>query len=225
MASATPESNGSKLSTGLVNYTLNAAINEMTAPECMLTPDKVAVLHELAAGNGVVKASEAAGVSRRTVSWWMRNDPQFIATLNAWRNQSVQWTRDQMVATLGDAAMTVRQAIHKGDAKLAMELLKLQKVVGPVEEGLESAEEVHMNRGSKHRARRSMLARREAASINREIGRHPLYPEYSKRHASGAETRSWLEFVEDHDRRMKLARQGIMEAPAEAKPPQGKFAE
>ncbi|MDB5173309.1 MAG: hypothetical protein JWM97_2706 [Phycisphaerales bacterium] len=213
MANGKPESNEPRLSEGLVNYTISAALEEMTAPECSLSPAKIAVLRELAAGNGVVKAAEAAGVGRRTVSHWMRNDPEFVATLNAWRNQSVRWARDQMVATLGEAAATVRQAIQNGDSKLAMQLLKLQQVVGPVEEGLESAEEIHMDRGARRRSRTSALVRREVVSMNREIARHPLYGEFRKRQLSGVENRSWTEFLAEHNRRMRFARQGLQAPP------------
>jgi hypothetical protein len=216
MASGKPESNESTLSQGLVNYTLNAALEDMTAPECTLSPAKVAVLRELAAGNGVGKAAEAAGVGRRTVSYWMRNDPEFVATLNAWRNQSVRWARDQMVATLSEAAQTVRQAIQKGDSKLAMQLLKLQQVVGPVEEGLESAEEIHMSGSARRRSRLSALIRREAVTMNRAISRHPLFGEFRKRQQSGVEHRSWPDFLADHERRMRFARQGL-QAPPEQK--------
>jgi hypothetical protein len=198
---------------GLVRSTREAALEELTSPESgTLSPAKLAVLGELASGSSVSAAAQAGGVHRRTVANWMRNDPEFVAALNAWRNQTVQWTKDQLVATLGDAAATVREAVRNGDAKLAMQLLQLQQMVGPVVEESETAEEVQMRRSIRRRRRRLALVRQESITAGRECAEHPTYKEFRKRQAQGLEKRSWFEFVAEHNREMKLARQGL-EAP------------
>ncbi|HWE94578.1 MAG TPA: helix-turn-helix domain-containing protein [Tepidisphaeraceae bacterium] len=198
------------MASGLVRSTREAALEELTAPEApTLSPEKIAVLRELAQGNSVTAAAAAGGVNRRTVSNWMRGDADFVAALNAWRNQSVQWAKDQLVATLCDAAVTVREAVRNGDAKLAMQLLQLQSVAGPVEQGLEAPEEVRMQHAIQRRRQKLALQRRESSTSSDEYVRHPLYKEFRKRRARGTETRSWFECVADFNRQMKLARQGV----------------
>jgi hypothetical protein len=79
---------------------------------------------ELALGRTITCASAAAGVHRRTVHRWLREDEEFIAALDAVREGTMQLVRRQLLAAAPRAAARVAEVCDSGDGKMALLLLK-----------------------------------------------------------------------------------------------------
>ena len=92
----------------------------------------------LASGAGPTAAARAAGVDFSTVYRWRKEDPAFIAALNAWRNHAQESARDRVLAMAGQAMETVLAAMQKGDARTAMAILKGLGAIAPASQGPES---------------------------------------------------------------------------------------
>ncbi|MDB5175080.1 MAG: Helix-turn-helix of insertion element transposase [Phycisphaerales bacterium] len=110
-------------------------------PQCDgLSPQQRVAITTLASGESFVAAARAAGVSGPTLYRWRKHDPAFVAALNAWRNQAQDAVRDRLLAMADQAAMTIFGAMRKGDAKMAMTLLKGLGSLSPATRGPESAD-------------------------------------------------------------------------------------
>ncbi|MDB5173255.1 MAG: hypothetical protein JWN51_2028 [Phycisphaerales bacterium] len=79
---------------------------------------------ELALGRTIACASAAAGVHRRTLHRWLREDEDFMAALDAVREGTMQLVRRQLLAAAPRAAARVAEACDRGDGKMALLLLK-----------------------------------------------------------------------------------------------------
>jgi hypothetical protein len=78
------------------------------------------------------EVAAAVGVSRETVWAWRHRHPVFIAELN--RRRKALWgdAHDRLRALVGKAVEVLEQAVHGGDLKAAVEVLKIVKIHGNV---------------------------------------------------------------------------------------------
>lgn len=89
-----------------------------------LSPHQIAVLESLLTGATVTKAAATVGVDRTTVHRWIRSDPVFLASLNEGKRELWESIGRQMLYVARAAADTVLEAIHDGDARTSLEVLK-----------------------------------------------------------------------------------------------------
>ena len=69
--------------------------------------------------------AEVIGVNRSTVNQWKNHNPVFQAELNRRRKDIWEMATDEMRSLLSDALKTVKEAVRQGDAKTALEILKM----------------------------------------------------------------------------------------------------
>jgi len=69
--------------------------------------------------------AEAIGANRSTITEWRNHNVYFQAELNKRRKEVWETTIDEMRSLLSGALKTVKQAIDQGDAKIALEVLKM----------------------------------------------------------------------------------------------------
>lgn len=86
-----------------------------------LTPPQAKALRELLAGARTQEAADAAGVDRVTLYRWRTQDPQFMAALSAWRNETHEHAMDQFLAlseasVAGGGAWNCRMRFQAGVA-------------------------------------------------------------------------------------------------------------
>jgi hypothetical protein len=89
-----------------------------------LSPPQQKALNTLASGQTISASAEAAGVSRLTVYRWLKTDPDFVALYNAWREEAVMAARTRLLSLTDVAVTAVADAMGKGDAKIALAVLK-----------------------------------------------------------------------------------------------------
>lgn len=78
-----------------------------------LTATQEQALLLLASGETVTRTAEVVGVSRQTCSEWVNRDPDFIATLNTLRQETLDAGADRLRNMVGAAldAAAARQAV------------------------------------------------------------------------------------------------------------------
>ena len=85
---------------------------------------QVLALEHLMAGTPIHEAARHAGVDRRTLYRWIKSDPKFAATYNAWRKETVDSGQARVLA-MGDAALDVlEKAIKNGNAQIALQVVR-----------------------------------------------------------------------------------------------------
>jgi hypothetical protein len=99
-------------------------LDEADTVNRLLTGPQHTALRALGAGQTIVAAADSAGVTRNTVTRWIRSCPEFRAAFNAWQQALIESTQARLLRTAEAAAAVVDQAIQAGDAKLALNLLK-----------------------------------------------------------------------------------------------------
>ena len=95
-----------------------------------LSPAQIVYLRALGAGKTIAAAAEEAGVTRRTAYRWQA-DPRFAELLSAWRSQSMESARHQLLTMAEQATVAVSIALQKGDVRVAMALLKGMGILSP----------------------------------------------------------------------------------------------
>jgi hypothetical protein len=106
-------------------------------PERQRTP-----LAALAAGRGFGEAARSAGVSRQTLRNWRNKDVRFAAVFNAWHSEAFASARHRLICIADDAVTTIGDAIHTGDARIAMELVRRLGLLTPITPGPEDPAEL-----------------------------------------------------------------------------------
>lgn len=89
-----------------------------------LTAAQHAALTALTEGKTIRESAEAAGVHRNTVSHWLRRDPVFQAAYNGWRQEILDSARARVLGLAEAAAAAVARAVAKGDARIALSVIK-----------------------------------------------------------------------------------------------------
>jgi hypothetical protein len=89
----------------------------------LTVPQRIA-LAAMIAGKAPNAAARIAGVDRSTLYRWRTDDVDFIAALNAWRDQALQSTMDHLRNAAQEAAVTVASAIRNGNIQVSLAILK-----------------------------------------------------------------------------------------------------
>ena len=78
----------------------------------------------MVAGTSLCETAARLGVGRGTLYRWMQEDADFIAAYNGWRRDLGRVARSRLLTMTDSALKTVQEAIDKGNAKLAFDLIK-----------------------------------------------------------------------------------------------------
>jgi hypothetical protein len=125
-------------------------------------------LRFLAQGKSIAMTARLIGMTRATIHNWLRNDPQFIAAFNAWKNE-LRTSTQARLAVLWDKAVDVVEAdISHGDGKMAMKLLTGMGMVAPQKLDPEDPQEVVIQQELNRRRRELEL--KQAAIALAELG-------------------------------------------------------
>ena len=100
-----------------------------------LDADQLAVYEEVIAGSTYKDASEATGVGRSTIFYWLRVDPYFKAAINAWKAEQNEAANARLTRMTDKAVSNVEKALDSGDAKLSYHFLKDRGLLAKQKEG------------------------------------------------------------------------------------------
>ncbi len=89
-----------------------------------VSPNQLIALECLLAGQSMIDSAMAAGVDRSTLHRWLRHDFNFQAGLNRGRRDLQENFMHRLDRLNIDAAACVGRAVHEGDVKTALEVLK-----------------------------------------------------------------------------------------------------
>lgn len=92
--------------------------------ESELAPRQVAALSVIASGGTLSAAAAAGGVDRATLYRWRKEDPQFIAALNAWRGEQVLHVKDKLLGMAQAASDAVCAELASGNGRLGLRVLR-----------------------------------------------------------------------------------------------------
>jgi hypothetical protein len=134
------------------------------------------VLEQLLGGKSVKESVAMAGVSRNTVYRWLKTDPEFRAAYNRWHDEMAESSRSKLMMMTELATGTLRAGLEKGDARLALQLLKGLGLIRPEGERLLDAADVKLQAeldekkrriGMKEEARKMESEARQARGFDR----------------------------------------------------------
>jgi len=97
-----------------------------------LTPEQENAIDLLIMGKPDREVAESLGIARETVMRWRHEHPLFIAELNRRRKDLWADAHERLRGLVSKAVEVIEQAVHGGDIKVAVELLKIVKVHGEV---------------------------------------------------------------------------------------------
>ena len=89
-----------------------------------LTPQQIAALERLLAGETVTATAEAVGIDRSTLHRWLREDYVFQARLNQAKRELADATRARLLRVADKAAEAVGNAVDQGNLNAALAVLK-----------------------------------------------------------------------------------------------------
>jgi hypothetical protein len=162
------------MSTDLVqaNTTLTTTPSDEAAE---LSTTQIAALDALLSGKTATDAAAAAGIGRRTLYNWLRQDYRFQAALNAGRKDLRQAIAHRLERLANDATECVGKAVREGDVKAALEIVKRLDVLAPRYLGSDDPDELAVDEAERQqllaergdRAENSAERRRDARSLRR----------------------------------------------------------
>ena len=86
---------------------------------------QVKALEWLTSGGSITEAAQFAGVARQTVSRWLKEDEDFRAIYDGWRDQIMTTTDGQLSALAESAVATLTDAIRgRRDVRAAQFVIK-----------------------------------------------------------------------------------------------------
>lgn len=100
------------------------AAETVPVAESELAPKQVAALAVIASGGTLSAAAAAGGVDRATLYRWRKEDPQFIAALNAWRGEQVLHAKDKLLGMAQAASDAVCAELASGNGRLGLRVLR-----------------------------------------------------------------------------------------------------
>ena len=124
------------------------------------TKRQITALAALAAGDGVRDAAKSSGVGRTTVYKWLREDANFRAAFNAWKEELIESGRARLLKGSDAAIRTLLKAIAAGDARAAVALLKGTGMLGAQRPGLTDPAMINREMELDRRQQRAELAAR-----------------------------------------------------------------
>lgn len=89
-----------------------------------VAPRKELVIYALIAGQTASEAARTAGVSRRTIQRWLKDDFDFQAALNSCRRELRDALESRLTMLTELATACLEQAVAHGNANIALQLLK-----------------------------------------------------------------------------------------------------
>jgi hypothetical protein len=110
----------------------NADVSGADGASSRLDLEQQNALESLMGGKSVSETARVVGVSRSTVFRWLKDNLEFQAAYNEWRESLKESCRSRLLAMADKAADTVEKAVEGGDAKSALALLKGIGLVGDV---------------------------------------------------------------------------------------------
>lgn len=99
-------------------------MTDRSGQNATLSPTQELAVAALVEGHSVTDAAAVAGVTRQTVHRWLAGDFFFRAELNRQRQEIRDAYRDRLHQLAGVAIGTVEEAVGKGDARVALALLR-----------------------------------------------------------------------------------------------------
>jgi transposase len=91
----------------------------------MLRETQVKALEWLTNGGSITEAAQYVGVARQTVSRWLKEDEDFRAIYDAWRDQIMTMTDGQLSALAESAVATITEAVRDhSDVRAAQFVIK-----------------------------------------------------------------------------------------------------
>src|SRR5437588_9559716 len=96
--------------------TFSASASETVSPPAepvaddlatQLSPQQGAALKHLVEGMSIRDAAEAAGIGRRTLFRWLKDDDAFAALYHLWKREQMESARAQALALAGSAMKTI----------------------------------------------------------------------------------------------------------------------
>jgi len=96
---------------------------ETQALAAVLPDNKRAVLDLLRVGKSISETARTAGIDRGTIYRWMKDDVQFCAAYNQWRDETEEFGRSRLAMLTEAAIDSLEAALKAGDARAAMQLL------------------------------------------------------------------------------------------------------
>lgn len=107
-----------------------------------LTPQQIAALERLLAGETVTDTAKAVKIDRSTLHRWLREDFHFQAALNRGKRELVEAVQARLLTVADKAAAVVGNAVDQGNLNAALAVLRgLGAFTGtPVRPGCEDPE-------------------------------------------------------------------------------------
>lgn len=94
------------------------------APEAPLKTRQLKALELIAIGMPIARAAHAAGVDRRTIYRWMKEDDDFITALADWRRRTRQIGQDRLLRLSRRALEVLETALLDGNLHASLTVLK-----------------------------------------------------------------------------------------------------
>src|SRR5579862_835173 len=101
-----------------------------------LRPEQVGVLaHLCGGGQSIADAAELEQVHRGTVHRWLKDDPDFRAAFNAWKEETILSGRARVARMVGPALDTLLSCVMKGQFQAAVTVLKTMGILDKQQPG------------------------------------------------------------------------------------------
>lgn len=114
---------------------------EATVVEDSLTPVQRQAIESLTRGRSIKSAAASAGIGRRTLHRWLREDFAFRAAYFSWKSEVQESARARLLSLTDSAVRTVGHALHERDLRAALALLKGLNIFAVPTAGPEDLEE------------------------------------------------------------------------------------
>ena len=118
-ASASPTTADGQINEGTVEH-----LPRLSALMAPLSGPQRKTIYQLAGGASIQVAAAESRVCRMTVYRWMRDDPDFIAAYNCWKQEVVESAHCRLLELLDEAVDTLQEAVRKGDVKVALAVVR-----------------------------------------------------------------------------------------------------
>jgi len=123
-----------------------------------LPAPQITALDALLSGKSVTDAAAAAGISRRMLYYWLRDDCRFQAALNRGRREMHRAVYTHVEQIAADAAECVARAVREGNVNAAMQILKSMNFLAPPKVGSEDEALLQIEQAERQEKRDDKIA-------------------------------------------------------------------